>query len=135
MKPSTRLTIAGLLSAAGAFLSALANEFSSEAPASAEAAAAPTPEPAALKAKKTKAEKPAPEPEKVEEPATPAQPESAEEPTGKSYEELRALIKPLVEGGQGAEVKAVIGKYAASLKEIQPKDHAAFEKDLAALSY
>lgn len=55
---------------------------------------------------------------------------------GKTYDELKALIQPLVEAGQGEDVKKVIGKYSSTgLKDIPAKDHAQFEKDLAALSY
>lgn len=58
----------------------------------------------------------------------------AEQKVGKTLEELRALIEPLVKGGQGDEVKKVIAKYAPKLSEIDPKDHAAFSKDIEALS-
>lgn len=128
MKQTTKVAITGLLSAAASVLTALAAEFGN----SAEEATTTTAEPASKRGRKAAAAAPAQEPA----PAETAQPDPAEpEVTGKTYEELRALIKPLVEGGQGAEVKQVIQKYAASLKEIQPKDHAAFEKDIAALSY
>ncbi len=56
------------------------------------------------------------------------------EVTGMSLEELQALIKPLIEDGQGADVKKVITKYATKLAEIDAKDHAAFAKDIQALS-
>lgn len=66
----------------------------------------------------------------------------AEEPavTGKTYEELQAIIRPVVEAGQGVDVKKVIKKYApetGALKELAtlPQHHATFEKDIAALSY
>lgn len=128
MKQTTKVAITGLLSAAASVLTALAAEFGN----GAEEATTTTAEPT-KRGRKSAAAAPAQEPA----PAETAQPESPAEPevVGKTYEELRALIKPLVEGGQGAEVKQVIQKYAASLKEIQPKDHAAFEKDIAALSY
>lgn len=133
MKPTTKVAIAGLLSAAGAVLSALAAEYSGATCPETVAPVAPDP----AKPKKTpKAEKP------VEKPADPApgeisQEEPAAETEGKSYEELRASIEPLVKAGQGEDVKKVIAKYGANLKEIatKPGTHAAFEKDLAALSY
>lgn len=53
---------------------------------------------------------------------------------GKTIEELRSLIEPLVKGGQGDDVKKVIAKYAPKLGEIDPKDHGAFQKDIEALS-
>ena len=137
MKPSTKIAIAGLLSAAGAVLSALAGEFGGEAPASADAAAAPeAPKPTKPKKEKAAAAPaPEPEPDKKEEPA-------AEEPTegGKTYEQLRALIEPFVKAGQGDDVKKIIKKYdpdstTPSIKTMPAKNHAAFEKDIAALGY
>lgn len=62
-----------------------------------------------------------------------AEPE-AEKPVGKTLDELRALIEPLVKSGQGDEVKKVISKYAPKLSEIEAKDHAAFAKDIEALN-
>jgi hypothetical protein len=135
MKNNTRITIAGLLAAAASVLNALATELGDLAPASAEAAAAPQPEPEKPKrGRQAKAETaPAQEPEKPE--VTEEAPKEATTTTGKTYDELKAIIKPFVEDGQGAEVKKIIAKYAPSLKEIDPKDHAAFEKDIAALGY
>lgn len=135
MNNTTKLALAGLLSATGTFINALAAELSGQ----------PTPEPAApaeapTKPKKTpKAEKPAEKPIEPEpEPETPA-PTEAKEEGGKTYDELRELIQPLVKGGQGEDVKKVIAKYApeGGLKVLAtlPQHHAAFEKDLAALSY
>ena len=92
----------------------------------------PAPEPAPTKRRgrppvTTPAETPA------EETAAPAEPAPT---TGtKTYEELRELIKPLVEEGRGEEVKKVIGKYAASLKEIPADKQAAFVKDIEGLTY
>lgn len=137
MKQTTKIAIAGLLSAAGAVFTAFAAEFTGATPET------PDPEtPAPKKAAKEK--KPAP--------AAPAEPHAgaaaseaqAEQPEptseGKTYEELRALIAPLVKDGQGEEVKKVIAKYdpdsnPPSLKTMPAKNHAAFEKDIAALSY
>ena len=68
----------------------------------------------------------------------PQEPEKpAETVAGKTYEELQALIRPLVEAGQGADVKLVIAKYGENLKAVaaKPETHAAFEKDISALSY
>jgi hypothetical protein len=131
MKNTTKVAIAGLLSAAGAVLNAFAAEFGGEA----------QPEAEAPKAKRGKAAATAPT---VETPATAApaetaaEPETATEGEGKTYDELRALIAPVVKDGQGEEVKKIIKKYAGeggSLKTLEAKHHAAFEKDIAALSY
>lgn len=138
MKNNTRITIAGLLAAAASVLNAFASELGAEPPASAEAAAAPQPEPEKPKrGRQAKAEAPAtPEPEKPEvTEEAPKEEKPATTATSKTYDELKAIIKPFVEDGQGAEVKKIIAKYAPSLKEIDPKDHAAFEKDIAALGY
>lgn len=131
MKPNTRIALAGLLSAAGSLLNAFAAEFGADAPEAATPADAPTPK----RGKKT-TEKPA-ETAPVEPAAEPPAEEPATMGEGKTYEELRALIEPLVKAGQGEDVKKVIAKYAANLKELatKPEHHAAFEKDLAALAY
>jgi len=146
MKLSTRIAIAGLLSSAGAVLTALAAEFNTggAAPDSSPAEPATPADAPAPKPKKTKAvpvvetpAEPAAEPEKTEEkPAEPETPVTG----GKSYEELKALIEPLVKGGQGAEVKKLIAKYdpessPSSIKTMPAKNHAAFEKDIEALGY
>jgi hypothetical protein len=130
MKPTTKIAIAGLLSAAGSLLHAFATEFgAAEVATSPEAAAAP-------EAPKKRGPKPA-----AAAPAEPAAPEVPAEPQeqsteGKSYEELRALIEPLVKGGQGEDVKKVIAKYSQTgLKGMEAKHHAAFEKDIQALAY
>lgn len=67
---------------------------------------------------------------------TAAEPEPEKKPVGKTLDELREAIRPLVvQGGeQQAEVKKVIAKYAPKLSEIDPKDHAAFLKDIEALN-
>jgi len=147
MKPTTRIAIAGLLSSAGAVLTALAAEFGSKEAQStdltiAEPVAAEPPAPAKPKKQKTAPvvetpAEPAAEPEKTEEkPAEPETPVTG----GKTYEELKALIEPLVKGGQGAEVKKLIAKYdpessPSSIKTMPAKNHAAFEKDIEALGY
>lgn len=131
MKQTTRIAIAGLLSATASVLSCFADEFGGTAT---PTETNPTPE-APKKGKKAAAAAAA-----EEKPAeTPAEP--AEEPTGgKTYDELRAIIEPIVKDGKGPEVKKVIGKYApggGGLKELEktPQHHAAFEKDIAALAY
>jgi hypothetical protein len=55
----------------------------------------------------------------------------------KTYEELRAIIEGPVKDGKGPDVKAIIAKYATDLKTLAtlPQHHAAFEKDMEALSY
>lgn len=51
-------------------------------------------------------------------------------------EKNKLLIKPLVEGGQGEDVKKVIAKYSSTgLKGIPADKQAAFEKDVDGLSY
>lgn len=129
MNNNTRIALAGLLSATGAFINAFAAEIIGNG--LPETTDRPAETPAAKPKKAPKAEKPA---EKPAEPETAAEEPAAE---GKSYEELRALIEPLVKGGQGEDVKKVIAKYGENLKDIatKPGTHAAFEKDLAALSY
>lgn len=146
MKTNTRIAIAGLLSAAGSVLTALASEFNNAAdcPANAPAEpASPADAPTPVKARKPKAEKPAP----VEEPAAETTEAAAEEPAaangsveGKTFEELKALIEPFVKAGQGLEVKKLIAKYdpesaTPSIKTMPAKNHAAFERDLAPLGY
>jgi hypothetical protein len=146
MKPTTRIAIAGLLSSAGAVLTALAAEFGGALPpegAPSEPTTAEPPAPAKPKKQKAapvveeKPAEPAAETEKTEE--KPAEPE-APVTGGKTYEELKALIEPLVKGGQGAEVKKLIAKYdpessPSSIKTMPAKNHAAFEKDIEALGY
>lgn len=58
---------------------------------------------------------------------------------GKTLEEMRAIIEPLVKGGQGNDVKACVKKYTEDkangvLKDVDPKDYEALAKDLEALS-
>lgn len=141
MKPSIKIALAGLLSAAGALISALAAEFGGAAPTSPEDAATPTPEPEKKKPGRPAKEKPA---EKAtEEKPVAAEPEaSSDEPVegAKTYEELRALIEPLVKDGKGNDVKALIKKYdpdsgSPSIKTMPAKNHAAFERDIMALTY
>lgn len=67
----------------------------------------------------------------------PADPVVPTNGTAKTYEQLRAIIEPVVKNGQGEEVKKVIAKYAPNLKELAdlPQHHPAFEKDITALTY
>lgn len=53
----------------------------------------------------------------------------------KTFEELRAAIAPLIEAGQGEDVKKVIAKYGAALKDIPADKQPAFLKDIEAMSY
>lgn len=130
MKQTTRITIAALLHSAGSVLTALAAEFNGDDKPQ-ETAATPEEE----KPKRGRKAAAAAQPETPAEPAAPAQPEPTV--TGKTYEELKAIIKPVVEAGQGAEVKAVIAKFAENLKALEgkPEHHEAFEKEIAALVY
>lgn len=145
MKPTTRIAIAGLLSAAGHVLNAFASELGDEeVPTSpgtpkktrGKAAAAAEPE----KPVETPAE-PAAEAAAVA-PETPAATVPAGDITNPKYQEHRALINPLVTGDQStaelrAEVKKIVEKYSPNggLKVMAEKHHAPFEKDIAALSY
>ena len=66
----------------------------------------------------------------------PAEEETAAKSSGKTLEELKALIDPLVKGTQGPDVKKIIAKYTdGKLADIAPKDHDAFVKDIEAISY
>jgi len=138
MKPTTLLAIAAVLSAFAEELKSWAGTAPTSAtPAPAEDNGTETEAPAPKKRGRPAAAPVAPTEPEAEAPAAPAPvatPAPAA-PTGKTYEELRDLIKPLVEEGRGEEVKKVISKYGSSLKEIDAKHHAAFEKDIAALSY
>lgn len=52
------------------------------------------------------------------------------------FDTNRALIKPLIDGNQGEDVKKVIAKYSKTgLKDLPAASQADFEKDIAALSY
>jgi len=77
-----------------------------------------------------------------ENPATPPTEENpttppAEEPVkgAKTEEELREVIKPLVEDGRGEEVKKLIAKHGGTkLADLPAKNHAAFVRDIEALA-
>lgn len=141
MKPNTKIAFAALLSAAGAVLTAFAAEFNggpTEAPVDPAAPAEPPKEKKSRKNSATTAPaetaaEPEPE-EKKEEPAP-----TVDNP---KYEEHRKLIAPLVQGEEStaelrAQVKEIVKKYSpdGGLKVMPVKHHAAFEKDIAALSY
>lgn len=134
MNKNTKIALAGLLSAAGSLLNAFAAEFGE----GVSETSTPAEPPKTRKPRGAAAEKPAEtappaettttETAAVEEPATTGE--------GKTYEELRALIEPLVKAGQGEDVKKVIAKYSQTgLKGMEAKHHSAFEKDIAALAY
>jgi len=67
--------------------------------------------------------------------ASAATTETPAAPEGKTEEELREVIRPLVEEGRGEEVKKVIAKYGTALKTIPADKHAEFVKDIDALKY
>lgn len=139
MKPNTRIAIAHLLAAGGSLLNAFATEFGGE-----DAPATPEAPKRGKKAAAAVAETPAeptPDPAAVA-PETPAATVPAGDITNPKYQEHRALINPLVTGDQStaelrAEVKKIVEKYSPNggLKVMAEKHHAAFEKDIAALSY
>lgn len=129
MKQTTRIAIATLIAAAGAALTAIAKEFCENVSLGTEPA---TPEEEKPKRGRKAA---AAQPETPAETVAPAP--AAPTITGKTYEELKAIIKPVVEAGNGEDVKKVIAKYATNLKELEgkPEHHEAFEKEIAALVY
>lgn len=125
MNLTTRTALAQLLAAAGATLNAFAAELGATPFTSAEPEAQPeTPAVKTRKPREPKAEKPV-EPE----------PEEQKAAVTKTYDDMKAVIEPLVKEGRGAEVKATIAKYSPTLKEMDPAHYAAFEKDIEALSY
>ena len=66
---------------------------------------------------------------------TPAAEPEPEKPKGKTVEELREAIQPLVTEGRGAEVKALIKKHGGeNLSGIPAANHAAFLKDVEGLA-
>ncbi len=134
MNLTTRTALAQLLAAAGATLNAFAAELGATPFTSAEPEAQPETlaEPAPVKTRKPRE----PKVEKLAEPVIEPTPEQ-EQPklNGKTYDDMKAVIEPLVKEGRGAEVKATIAKYSPTLKEMDPSNYAAFEKDIEALSY
>lgn len=85
----------------------------------------------------------------VNPPPTEVAPPNEPAPTGsKTIDDMRALIQPLIKGQwmpgwkegdpvqpRGGEVRPIIEKYAPTLIQMDPKDYAAFEKDIEALLY
>lgn len=69
--------------------------------------------------------------------AAPAEPAGGAGPTdAERFEANRALIKPLVDAGQGEEVKKVIAKYSKTgLKDLPAASQTLFDLDIAALAY
>lgn len=146
MKPTTRIALAGLLSAAGSALHAVSQELLEGVPATAENSGwhdqngpcpAPDSEPAPAaptrKTRKAAAEKPVaptePEPQPEPTPA-PAEPEPAPEAEGETQEEKdaryaknRALIEPLVKGVkvEGSETEYKIKPQGGAVKAIIKK--------------
>jgi len=139
MKNTTRTAIAGLLSAFGAALNALAAEITAGEESTPEAAAPP-------KTRKPRGTAASPDPVQTTTAAettstaqaTTASSNGAESPEEAEarYAKNRALIEPIVKSGNGPAVKAAIAKYSANgLKELAAKDQEAFEKDIEELSY
>lgn len=59
----------------------------------------------------------------------------AKEPPGKTLDDMKELVRPLLEEGRTEEVKKAVAKYSKTgIKDIPPESFAAFEKDIAALS-
>lgn len=69
--------------------------------------------------------------------AAPAEQPAA--PAGKTVDELKVVIKPMIENDQGDEVKKLIAKHASpggtKLSDIPVANQAAFIKDVEASSY
>lgn len=56
---------------------------------------------------------------------------------GKTFEELKEIVRPLLEDGRADEVKKAVAKYVkagGTLKDVPAEHHAAFIKDIEALS-
>ncbi len=139
MKQNTRIAISSLLSAAGAFLTALSAEFAGESTTTTEPSTPAEPQ-KTRKPREPKAEKPAEPAAPSKEPSETFEPAEAPPSGVMTFDELKALIEPFVRGGQGADVKKLIAKYdpdsaTPSIKTMPAKNHAAFEKDIQALGY
>ena len=139
MKQTTKVALAALLQAAGSLIGAFAGELSGTA--EPEAAAAPEPPKPAKAPKEKKADKPAEKAPEAEAPAEEPKPEMSKEEKDAIVKKLRAIIEPAVHAAQGDEVKKLINKYVgkedSKLPELaeMPDKHAAFEKDIKALTY
>jgi len=139
MKQTTKLALAAFLNSSAGLLSALAADLSGVTPAPA-VTEEPTPAEAPAEEKKPRAKKAV-----VEKPAEPVVEKDAEEPAaeekpvtiGKTYDDMKAVIEPLVKADQGAAVKAVIAKHSPTgkLVDMDPAKYADFEADIDALSY
>lgn len=118
---ANKMTILALASAAAALAiaaSAVAEEFST----SGENINTPAQEPPAAEA-----------PKRGRPPGQPAADKKA--PEGKTLDELKEIIKPLVAEGRGAEIKAILKKLdCEALKDLPAEKQAAFLKDVEALS-
>jgi len=139
-----------LTTTAAAFLHALADcigSVTAEAPASPEAAASPAPDatPEPVKTRK-KREPAAPVAPATPPPAAPVEPEPQapaelpEEPAAEGEPELTsaallALIQPLIKGGRGAEVKALLSQMgeAKSVSTMHPAYYEDFKAGVEAL--
>lgn len=163
MKQTTRIAVAGLLSAAGAALQAIASEIGGATPAETSEPTVETSTQAEVQAPTKKPRKAAAE-KPVGTVATPAEPEARPDPVvvevpagdGETQEEKdarytknRALIEPLVKGvkkegseteyaiqPQGQAVKAIIKKHSPTekLPDLPLDKQADFEGDLEALT-
>ncbi len=146
MKPTTRIAIAGLLSAAGAALNAFAAEMNgTPCETTSEPVAETQPEP--VKQKRTRAVKEEPAPVETaapaEEKAVVTQVAEVQVAAGggeivseEDYLELKDLIEPLVKGGQGLQVKNIIKQFSNSekMREIRAAQKDDFVKEIKEIS-
>jgi len=155
MKQNTRIALAGLLTATGAALHALAEEITSVSPsATTDKPEAPQEPAEAPKPKRApKAEKAA-QPTPPQEPATPAEPEKpadaasaaddeeSQEDKDKRYQENRAKIQPYVQNpnwtaDKRAALKGILAKLSpgtGALVDLPLANQEAFERDFDALT-
>jgi outer membrane biosynthesis protein TonB len=160
MKQNTRIALAGLLSATGAALHALAEEISSASPSAAtdkpeaapepaEPAEAPKPKRAPKAEKAAPAPAPTPEPESApapteEKPADPAPTtdEETQEAKDARYQANRAMIQPFVQNpnwtaDKRAALKGILAKLSpttGALVDLPLSNQEAFERDFEALT-
>lgn len=157
MKQNTRIALAGLLTATGAALHALAEEISSVSPPTAtdkpeaspqEPAEAPKPKRAPKAEKAAPAPVPTPEPEAPapteEKPAdpAPAADEETQEAKDARYQSNRAMIQPFVQNpnwtaDKRAALKGILAKLSPStgaLVDLPLANQEAFERDFEALT-
>lgn len=136
---SIKATVIALATAASALAGAalaIAEELEGGSPAPAEVGGEPTGDTAEKKGRG----RPAGSTNKPKETTT-AEPEKEEksEPeknkVGKTYEELQKIIEPAVKDGKSEEIRVLIKKHGGDkLSMIPPGNHAAFEKDVDALT-